>query len=84
MNIPLIYYKCIFLKYFKGNSYSIRILFAASEYATKWPGMIDGAIEIGEVTACLILLKLRPQSLETADMVTMYVLNLPIHYTITT
>nr|XP_050858877.1 amine oxidase [flavin-containing] A-like [Vespula vulgaris] len=66
------------------NASNDRILFAASEYATKWPGMIDGAIEIGEVTACLILLKLRPQSLETADMVTMYVLNLPIHYTITT
>ncbi|KAL2741238.1 amine oxidase flavin-containing B-like isoform X1 [Vespula maculifrons] len=52
------------------NASNDRILFAASEYATKWPGMIDGAIEIGEVTACLILLKLRPQSLETADMVT--------------
>ncbi|KAL2740245.1 amine oxidase flavin-containing B-like isoform X1 [Vespula squamosa] len=51
------------------NASNDRILFAASEYATKWPGMIDGAIEIGEVTACLILLKLRPQALETADMI---------------
>ncbi|XP_035732345.1 uncharacterized protein LOC118446140 isoform X2 [Vespa mandarinia] len=58
------------------NTSNDRILFAASEYATKWPGMIDGAIEIGEVTACVILLRLRPQSLETADMTIVYVLNL--------
>ncbi|XP_046813451.1 uncharacterized protein LOC124421843 [Vespa crabro] len=57
------------------NTSNDRILFAASEYATKWPGMIDGAIEIGEVTACVILLRLRPQSLETADMTIVYVVN---------
>ncbi|XP_043490901.1 probable flavin-containing monoamine oxidase A [Polistes fuscatus] len=47
-----------------------RVFFAASEYATKWPGTIDGAIETGELTANLILLRVRPQTLEFADMIT--------------
>ncbi|KAI4500687.1 hypothetical protein M0802_004279 [Mischocyttarus mexicanus] len=47
-----------------------RILFAASEYARNWPGTIDGAIETGELTAKKILLRIRPQTLEFEDMIT--------------
>ncbi|KAK2576993.1 hypothetical protein KPH14_011955 [Odynerus spinipes] len=51
------------------NASTDRTLFAASEYATKWPGTVDGAIETGELVACLVLLKVRPQTLNLADMI---------------
>ncbi|XP_033209130.1 amine oxidase [flavin-containing] B-like isoform X2 [Belonocnema kinseyi] len=45
-----------------------RILFAASEYATYWPGTIDGAIEAGKMASYSILWRTRPQSLNRSDL----------------
>ncbi|XP_029050128.2 amine oxidase [flavin-containing] A-like [Osmia bicornis bicornis] len=45
-----------------------RIFFASSEYATNWPGTIDGAIEVGKMTAYSILYRIRPQVLTSHEI----------------
>ncbi|CAK9833767.1 Amine oxidase [flavin-containing] A [Anthophora retusa] len=50
------------------NSPYERIFFTSSEYATNWPGTIDGAIQAGENTATAILLRTRPQVLTPQEL----------------
>ncbi|XP_076393395.1 amine oxidase [flavin-containing] A-like [Megachile rotundata] len=45
-----------------------RVFFASSEYATNWPGTIDGAIEAGKFTAYSLLYRIRPQTLTAREI----------------
>ncbi|XP_076221856.1 amine oxidase [flavin-containing] A-like [Nomia melanderi] len=49
-----------------------RVFLASSENAVNWPGTVDGAIEIGEITAYSILSRIRPQVLTSHEINIMY------------
>ncbi|XP_024944269.1 probable flavin-containing monoamine oxidase A isoform X2 [Cephus cinctus] len=46
-----------------------RIFFASSEYAPTWPGTVDGALESGNISACLLLMRTRPQALSPLEII---------------
>ncbi|XP_043288512.1 amine oxidase [flavin-containing] B [Venturia canescens] len=51
------------------SSSAQRVQLAASEFASQWPGTVDGAIEAGERAARAILSRTRPQALGINDLV---------------